>query len=115
MWSRKSSQWVGAGSCDRREGAGVTGGGCYGSHREADTGFGDVDRQQADDEGQGGDDLEVDERLDAHAADAFEVAVTGDADDEGGEDERGDDGLDQAQKDVGEDAGLGGDGGGIEA
>ena len=89
-------------------GLGKDAGGLGDRHGQADTGFADVDREQADDQGERGDDFEVDEGFQADAADAFEVSMPGDADDERGEDERGDDGLDEAKKDVGEDAGLGG-------
>ena len=91
---------------------GRTGGGGEG---EADSGFRDVDGGEADDEGEGGEDFEVDEALDAHAADGLHVAVSGDAGDEGGEDEGGDDGLDEAEEDVREDAERDGKGGGVEA
>ena len=49
---------------------------------DADAGPDDVDRQQADDEGDGGDDLEVDDRAQAHPADDLHVAGAGDAGDE---------------------------------
>lgn len=70
---------------------------------QAYSGAADVDGDEADDKGQGGRDLEVDEALNAHTSDAFEIAMAGDAGDESGEDERSDDGLDEAQKDVAED------------
>ena len=95
MWMRKSFQCVGGGS-----------GGCVppGVKREPDAGLADVDGEQADDQRERRDDLKVDERLDAHAADALDVAVAGDADDEHGEDERSDDALDEPKEDVGEEA-----------
>ena len=80
-----------------------------GVNGEPDAGLADVDGEQADGQRERGDDLEVDERLDAHAADALEVAVAGDADDEHGEDERSDDALDEPQEDVGEEAQLHGE------
>ena len=86
-----------------------------GSERESDTGLADVDGEQADGQRERGDDLEVDERLDAHAADALDVAVAGDADDEHGEDERSDDALDEPKEDVGEEAHLHGELRGVEA
>src|SRR6185437_11761711 len=76
---------------------------------ESDAGLADVDGEQADGQRNGGNDFKVNERLDAHAADALDVAVAGDADDEHGEDERGDDALDEPQEDVGEEAHLHGE------
>ena len=106
MWTRKSFQCVGGGAaaCE-----------AAGSERESDAGLADVDGEQADDQRESGDDLEVDERLDAHAADALDVAVAGDADDEHGEDERSDDALDEPKEDVGEEAHLHGELRGVEA
>ena len=78
-------------------------------HGESDTGLADVDGKEADGQRGGGDGLKVDERLDAHAANAFDVAMAGNADDEHGEDERSDDALNEPEKDVGEKAHLHGE------
>src|SRR3981081_4103353 len=75
----------------------------------------EIDGDKAQDKGQGGRDLEVDEALDAHASDALEVAVAGDAGDQRREDERSDDGFDQAKKDVAENTQVDGYCGCIEA
>ena len=67
---------------------------------DADAGLGQVDGGQADEQGQRGDDLEVDERLERQPADALHVvAVAGDPDHERGEDERRDERLDHPQED----------------
>src|SRR4051794_26653416 len=66
----------------------------------ADAGLDEVNDREADEERDGRDDLEVDERLRAHAADLLEVAAARDAYDERREDERRDDGLDHVQEDV---------------
>ena len=50
---------------------------------------------EADDQREGGDDLEVEQRLGADAADLLHVADAGDAGDDGAEDDRGDHHLDQ--------------------
>ena len=41
----------------------------------SDAGFADIDGRQADKQRQRGNDLEVDDRLDAHAPDLFQVGV----------------------------------------
>ena len=73
-------------------------------HRQvdADAGLGDVHRQQADDEGDGGDDLEVDDRAKPHPADDLHVAGAGDAGDERREDQGGDDHLDHPEEELAE-------------
>ena len=72
-------------------------------------GSAEIDGDEAEDKSEGGGDLEVDETLDAHAPDALQVAVAGDAGDQRCEDERSDDGLDQAKKDVAENTQVDGD------
>src|ERR1700687_2933640 len=52
----------------------------------------------ADEHGKGGDDFEVDEGLDAQAADFLQIGVASDADDENAEEQRGDDDFDEAEK-----------------
>ena len=66
---------------------------------DPDAGLDEVDEGQAQEQGDRRHDLEIDEGLDPHPADGLQVAVAGDADDEGGEDERGDDRLDEADED----------------
>src|SRR5271168_5420646 len=63
-----------------------------------------VDGGEADKKRNGGDDFKIDQTLDADAAHGAQVAVTRDAGDERGQDERGDDDLDQAQKNVAQEA-----------
>ena len=58
---------------------------------------------KSDYEGQCGKDLKVDQALDADAADTLQVAMARDTGNKRGEDQRSDDGLDQAQEDVAED------------
>ena len=65
-------------------------------------GFDDVDRDEADDERERRDDLEVDDRAQAHPADHLEVAGAGDAGDQRREDQRRDDHLDQAEEQLAE-------------
>jgi hypothetical protein len=74
--------------------------GVRGGEGNADAGPGEVDDGQPDEERRGGDDLEVDERFRAHASDLFQRAAAGDPDDDGGENQRRDDGLDEVQEDV---------------
>ena len=50
--------------------------------------------------------VEVDDRLEAHAANLFEVGMARDADDQRGEEKRCDDRLDQVEKDLAEHAEL---------
>ena len=59
----------------------------------------EVDGRQADEHSDGGDDFEVDERLDAQAADFLQVGVARDAHHQNGEKQRCDDDANQAQKD----------------
>ena len=76
------------------------------THRQvdADAGLDDVDGHEADDEGDGGDDLEVDDRANTHPADDLHVAGAGDAGDERREDQRGDDHLDHPEEELAEGA-----------
>ena len=73
-------------------------------HRQvhADAGLREVDREQADQQRERRDDLEVDHRAQPHAADDLEVARAGDAGDQRREDQRRDDHLDQAQEELAE-------------
>ena len=59
------------------------------------SGLGEIDNRQAQEERNRGDDLKIKQSLAAHSADLLQVAATGDADDQGREDERRDDRLDQ--------------------
>ena len=71
----------------------------------------DIADDEADDEREGGDDLEIDQRLDADAADLLGVLDMGDAGDDRAEDDRRDHHLDQLDEAVAErlDAGRGGE------
>src|ERR1700691_2486440 len=62
----------------------------------------DVDSCQADQHGYGGKHLEIDQGLQPHPAQAAHLSVGGDAGDQGPQDQRGNDGLDQPQEDVAE-------------
>jgi hypothetical protein len=62
-----------------------------------------VDGDEANDKRKRGDDLKVDEALDADAADALEIAMAGDTGDERSEDKGSDDGFDEAKEDIAED------------
>ena len=70
-------------------------------------GAADRDGRPPDEQRERRDDLEIDQRLDAHAADLSQVGMAGDADDERGEQQRRDDGPDQPQEDLAEHAQLG--------
>ena len=70
-----------------------------GDERHADARLQDVDGKQPDDQRQRRHDLEVDDCLDAHAPDVFQVAMRGDADNERGKQQRRDDGANQADED----------------
>src|SRR5205814_10082512 len=74
---------------------GVTGG-----KSDAAAGLGEVNDGEPDEERGGRDDFEVDERFRAHAPDFFQRAAAGDPDDDGGENQRRDDGLDEVEEDV---------------
>ncbi|MCY1438770.1 hypothetical protein D9M71_549830 [compost metagenome] len=71
-----------------------------GAHVDADARMEQVGQQQADDDGDGGDDLEIENGLQADAAKLLGVAHAGDADDQRGDHDRYDDHLDQADEDV---------------
>src|ERR1700730_5442291 len=81
-----------------------------GGGREADalSGAADVDGGEADQQRDGGDDFEVDEGLEAEAADFFEVGVAGDTDDERAKEERGDDDANEAKENGAEELEVGG-------
>ena len=68
----------------------------------ADAGLQDVDHDQADDQRQRGHDLEIDQRLQADAADLLHVLHAGDAVHHGAEDDRRDQHLDQLDEAVAE-------------
>src|SRR4029077_897308 len=70
---------------------------------KANAGTADIDGQQTDHKRQRGEHLEVDEALDADAADSLQVAVSRNSCDEGGEDQRSDDRLDESKEDIAED------------
>lgn len=75
-----------------------------GRKRDAVAGANEGDRAPADEEGEGGDGFEVEDGFEGEAADGFHVvAVAGDADDEGGHDERDQNGFDHPQEDIGDD------------
>ncbi|MCY1288662.1 hypothetical protein D9M70_377160 [compost metagenome] len=71
-----------------------------GAHVDAGAGLEEVGQQQADHDRHRGDDLEVEDGLQADAAELLGVAHAGDADDERGDDDRDDDHLDQADEDI---------------
>ena len=60
----------------------IAGGPDGGGSDQADAGFQDVDGEQPDDQRERGDDLEVDDRAQAHAADGLGVPGAGDARDQ---------------------------------
>ena len=66
----------------------------------AGAGLPQIDDDKADDQGQRGHDLEIDQRLDADPADLLHVLHAGDAVDDGAEDDRGDQHLDQLDEQV---------------
>ena len=74
-------------------------------------GLHDVDRDQADDQRDRRDDLEVDDRAQAHPADDLDVARAGDAGDQRREDQRRDDHLDHPQEQLAERTEVDGRGG----
>jgi hypothetical protein len=80
--------------------------------RQIDTNAGlhDVDGDETDDERQRRDDLEVDDRAQAHATDHLDVPGAGNSCDQRREDQRRDDHLDQAQEDLTEGAEIDGRG-----
>ena len=69
---------------------------------EAGAGFEEVDNEEADGEGKGGDDFEVEERFAADAAEFFHVAHGSDAVDDGAEDDGGDHHLDEFDEAIAE-------------
>ena len=71
-------------------------------HVHADAGLQIIDDHQPDHEGEGGDDLEIDERLEADASDLLQVFHAGDAVHDGAEDDRRDQHLDQLDEAVAE-------------
>jgi hypothetical protein len=69
-------------------------------------GAGDVDGREPDEEGESGHDLEIEERLDSETPDLAEVRVPGNSDHQRSEEEGGDDGLDELEKNLRQDAGA---------
>ncbi len=65
--------------------------------------------------GDGRDDFEIDQRLDAEAADFFQIGVAGDSDNENTEEQRRDDDLDEAQENSAEELQIHRDGGRVVA
>ena len=61
-----------------------------------------IHNRQSDEKCRGRDDLEINERFDSHSADLFQGAPARDADDDGRENQRRDDRLDQVNEDVAE-------------
>ena len=59
-----------------------------------------VDGGETEKQREGGDDFKIDDGLETDAAHLFEVARAGDAVDQGGEDQRRNDGADEAQENV---------------
>ncbi|MCY1360040.1 hypothetical protein D9M69_466480 [compost metagenome] len=71
-----------------------------GAHVDAGTRMEQVGQQQADHDGDGGDDFEVDDGLEADAPQLLGVTDAGNADDQRGNDDRDHDHLDQTDKDI---------------
>ena len=69
---------------------------------KADARLREIDRRESEEKRDGGHELEIDDGFEADAAHLLDVACAGYAVDEGAEDERGDDGFDEAQEDVAE-------------
>ena len=82
---------------------------------EANSGMGEINCNEAYRQREGGNNFKIDKAANAHAANAFQVSMASDAGDESAEDEWGDDGLDEAKEDVGEDAEMDGEVGSVEA
>src|SRR5215467_3572425 len=59
---------------------------------------------ESDDHGDGRDNFEIDEGLEAEAADLSEIGMAGNSHDENAEDQRRDDDLDQTKEDIAENA-----------
>jgi hypothetical protein len=77
--------------------------------------LGDVDRGDSQENGEGSDDLKVHQAFPTDAADAFQVAVAGDAGDQRAENQGRDNYLDQSQKDIAEESELFGELGTVQA
>ena len=90
---------VGALSGVLGDGFGVEGAGI---NVHAAAGADEVGDGHADEQGEGGDGLEVEERLEADAAEAAGIADAGDADDDGEEDDGGDEHADELDEAVAE-------------
>ncbi|MCY1395908.1 hypothetical protein D9M71_108640 [compost metagenome] len=71
-----------------------------GAHVDAGAGLEEVGQQQADHDRHRGDDLEVEDGLQADAAELLGVAHAGDADHQRSDDDRDDDHLDHADEDI---------------
>ncbi len=67
------------------------------------TGFADVDGRQSNQQGQGGDNLKINDGLDAHAPDFLEIGVAGNSADQGSEEQGSDDKCNQTQKNLAQD------------
>ncbi len=74
--------------------------GAQGAHVDARARVEHVGQQQADHDGDGGDDLEVDDGLETDAPQLLGIADPGNTDHQRGNDNRDDDHLDQADKDI---------------
>src|SRR6266567_1735625 len=74
-----------------------------------------MNRRVTDEHGDGRDDFEIDQRLDAEAADFFQIGVAGDSDNENTEEQRRDDDLDEAQENSAEELQIHRDGGRVVA
>ncbi len=94
---------------ERRRGAGGDLIGSGARDRHAFAGADEVDDAEAEEEREGGHDFEIQNRFAADAAHVFDIAAAGDSCDQGREDERRDDGADEAQKDRAHEAQLRGE------
>ena len=77
-----------------------------GSERYADAWPGEIDDRQSNEKRRGGDDLEINQRFDSHASDFSKRAGAGDSDDNGRENQRRDDRLDQVDENVAQEINL---------
>src|SRR5260370_16382312 len=66
----------------------------------ASSGLSEIHNRKSDEQRRGGDDLEINQRFDSHPSDLFQCAGTGDADHDGGDNQRRDDRLDQLDENV---------------
>src|SRR5439155_14141902 len=70
------------------------------SEMHAFAGFADIDSHQTDGQGQRSDNLEINQRLQSQPADLLQVGVTSDAHHQGGKNKRGNDGANEAKKNL---------------